>query len=371
MSEHQDIVVPEGEGLTFPEGAEFIPPEGVEFVVPEGEKLLWVCRRPMPPATWDMVTLGVLLTLVAVCGITYGLAEAEITGKLALTFGGLFMLLIAVGLASLVHQRRVIRRTTYVLTDKKAYIQECPAKPKDKWLLYSFEVHPHMIYKVKRRSNGTVDYVLGKEHRGSLTLSTGFMHLPPELDPAAVFEQLGATLPARGEKKRAVCEYKRPTLPVQSIFGYVFLLGLFAVGFVLCHDDHGADLYVTGEEATATVVGYRQDTEERGRRGRREVTVYYPVIAFQTAEGGEPYVTHSQTGYDHSPERELGDTVQVLYYPDEPLYATIKDDSILLRPLLLLAGIIWALWSIWKEIKRWRRERQCEYIEVACSSKAA
>lgn len=344
--------------------------EDFEVIVPEGEELLWKCRKPQLSEKWDMVTLGVLLCLVAACGITYGLAEEEITGKLALIFGGLFLFIIVVGLASFVHQRGVVRRTVYVLTDKKAYIQESPAKPKDKWLLISFEVHPHMIYKVKRRSNGTVDYVLGKEHRGSLTLSTGFMHLPPELDPAAVFEQLGATLPARGEKKRAVCEYKRPTLPVQSIFGYVFLLGLFAVGFVLCHDDHGADLYVTGEEATATVVGYRQDTEERGRRRRREVTVYYPVIAFQTAEG-EPYVTHSQTGYDHSPEREPGDTVQVLYYPDEPLYATIKDDSILLRPLLLLAAIFWALWSIWKEIKRWRRERQCEFIEVECSSKAA
>ena len=343
--------------------------EDFEVIVPEGEDLLWKCRKPQLSEKWDMVTLGVLLCLVAGCGITYGLAEEEITGKLALVFGGLFLFIIVVGVIKLVHHRGVVRRTVYVLTDKKAYIQESPAKPKDKWLLISFEVHPHMIYKVKRRSNGTVDYVLGKEHRGNLTLRTGFMHLPPELDPAAVFEQLGATLPARGEKKRTVCEYKRPTLPVQSIFGYVFLLGLFAVGFVLCHDDHGADLYVTGEEATATVVGYRQDTEERGRRGRREVTVYYPVIAFQTAEGGEPYVTHSQTGYDHSPEREPGDTVQVLYYPDEPLYATIKDDSILLRPLLLLAGIIWALWSIWKEIKRWRRERQSEYIEVACSSR--
>ena len=369
MSEKPDIVVPEGEGLTLPDGAEFIPPEGVEFVVPEGEKLLWLCRKPMPPATWDMVALGVLLCLVAGCGIIYGLAETGITGKLALIFGGLFLFIIAVGLATFVHQRSVVRRTTYVLTDKKAYIQEQPAKPKDKWLLFSFEVHPHMIYKVKRRRNGTVDYVLGKEHRGSLTLSTGFMHLPPELDPAAVFEQLGATLPVRGEKKRAVCEYKRPTLPVQSIFGYVFLLGLFAVGFVLCHDDHGADLYVLGEKTEARVVAYEQGIEKRGRRNKREVTVYYPIVAFHTADG-RTCVTNSQTGYDHSPEREPGDTVQILYHPDEPRYATIKDDSILIRPLLLLAAIFWALWSIWKEIKRWRRERQCEYIEVACSSKA-
>ena len=369
MSEKPDIVVPEGEGLTLPDGAEFIPPEGVEFVVPEGEKLLWLCRKPMPSAKWDMVALGVLLCLVAGCGIIYGLAETGITGKLALIFGGLFLLLIAVGLASLVHQRGVIRRTTYVLTDKKAYIQECPAKPKDKWLLFSFEVHPHMIYKVKHRRNGTVDYVLGKEHRGNLTLSTGFVHLPPELDPAAVFEQLGATLPAKGEKKRAVCEYKRPTPAGQSIFGYVFLTGLFAIGFALCYDDHGADLYVLGEEATAKVVTFEQGTEKRGRRSRREVTVYYPIVAFHTADG-RTCVTNSQTGYDHSPEREPGDTVQILYHPDEPRYATIKDDSILIRPLVMLAGIIWALWSIWKGIRRWRRERQSEFIEVACSSKA-
>ena len=323
----------------------------------------------MPPATWDMVALGVLLTLVAGCGIIYCLAEAELTGKLALIFGGLFLFIIAVGLASLVHQRRVVRRTTYVLTDKKAYIQERLDKAADKWLVISFEVHPHMIYKVKRRRNGTVDYVLGKEHRGSLTLSTGFMHLPPELDPAAHFEQLGATLPAEGEKKRAFCEYKRPTPAGLGIFGYVFLTGLFAIGFALCYDDHGADLYVLGEETEARVVAYEQGIEKRGRRSRREVTVYYPIVAFHTADG-RTCVTNSQTGYDHSPEREPGDTVQILYHPDEPRYATIKDDSILIRPLVILAAIFWALWSIWKGIKRWRQERQSEFIEVACSSKA-
>ena len=370
MNEDVDVIVPEGEGLVFPEGAEFIPPEGVEFIVPEDEKLLWICRKPMPPAKWDMVALSILLILVAGCGITYCLAEAEIAGKLALIFGGLFLFIIVMGLASFVHQRGVVRRTVYVLTDKKAYIQEGPARPKDKWLLISFEVHPHMIHKVKRRRNGTVDYVLGKEHRGSLTLSTGFMHLPPELDPAAVFEQLGATLPAKGEKKRAFCEYKRPTQAVHSIFGYVLLSCLFAVGFALCYDDHGADLYVLGEKTEARVVAYEQGTEKRGRRNKREVTVYYPVVAFHTADG-RTCVTNSQTGYDKSPAREPGDTVQILYHPDEPRYATIKDDSILIRPLLLLAAIIWALWSIWKEIKRWRRERQCEFIEVACSSKAA
>ena len=315
-----------------------------------------------------MVTLGVLLCLVAGCGITYYLAETERTGKLALIFGGLFLFIIAVGLASFVHQRGVVRRTTYVLTDKKAYIQERPVKPKDKWLLISFEVHPHMIYKVKRRSNGTVDYVLGKEHRGSLTLRTGFMHLPPELDPAAVFEQLGATLPAKGEKKRAVCEYKRPILPAQSIVGYVFLSVLFAVGFALCYDDHGADLYVLGEETEARVVAYEQGTEKRGRRSRREVTVYYPIVTFHTADG-RTCVTNSQTGYDKAPALEPGESVQILYHPDEPRYATIKDDSILIRPLVILAAIFWALWNLWKEIKRWCSERQSEFIEVACSNK--
>ena len=342
--------------------------EDIEVIVPEGEELLWKCRKPQPSEKWDMVTLGVLLCLVAGCGITYGLAEAEITGKLALVFGGLFLFIIVVGVIKLVHHRGVVRRTVYVLTDKKAYIQESPAKPKDKWLLISFEVHPHMIYKVKRRSNGTVDYVLGKEHRGNLTLRTGFMHLPPELDPAAVFEQLGATLPAKDEKKRAVCEYKRPILPAQSIVGYVFLSVLFAVGFALCYDEHGADLYVVGEEATAKVVAYEQGTEKRGRRSKREVSVYYPIVAFHTADG-RTCVTNSQTGYDKSPACAPGDTVQILYHPDEPRYATIKDDSILIRPLVLLAAIFWALWSIWKEIKRWRRERQCEFIEVECSSR--
>jgi hypothetical protein len=176
-------------------------------------------------------------------------------------------------------------------------------------------------------------------------------------------------MPVKGEKKRAVCEYKRPTPALPSVFGYSFLTCFFATGFILGYDNHGADLYVLGEETTAKVVTYEQGTEKRGRRNRREVTVYYPIIAFHTADG-RTCVTNSQTGYDKSPACEPGDTVQILYHPDEPRYATIKDDSILIRPLVMLGGIIWALWSIWKEMRRWRRERRSAVIEVECSSRA-
>ncbi|MBQ8376630.1 MAG: DUF3592 domain-containing protein [Akkermansia sp.] len=339
------------------------------FELGEAEEILWQCPMPRRPEKTDWIIIGVLLLLTAGCGTIFGIYGITDAGKIAAAFGGLFLFLLVLGLHVLFKERRINRRTIYVLTNKRACIIERPARPDGKCLVFSFEVHPLMIFKVKRHRNGTVDYLLGKERRGYVALANGFRNLPPELDPAAAFARVGASIPAEGEKKRKTCEYTRPTPAGQSFAGYIFLSCLFALALGLDYDNHGADLFLHGKETTATVVTYEQGTEKRGgRRSRREVTVYYPVVMFRT-DSGAHCLTVSQTGYDKQPVRAPGATVELLYDAADPRRATIKDASILMRPGFFLLALLWALWQVWKSHKLWREERLMKVIEVESSSK--
>lgn len=335
----------------------------------EDEELLWQCPMPPRPEKTDLAIIGVLVLLAAGCGAIFGVCGCTDAGKIAAAFGGLFLFLLVLCIHIFFKERRVTRRTVYALTNKRACIIERPAMPDGKGLIFSFEVHPLMIFKVKRHRNGTVDYLLGKERRGSVAFANGFRNLPPELDPAPVFEQLGATLPAKGEKKRKTCEYSRPTPAGQRFAGYIFLSCMFALALGLDYDTHGADLFLHGKETTATVVAFEQGTEERGgRRSKHEVTVFYPVVMFRT-DSGANCLTISQTGYDKQPACKPGATVELLYDAADPRRATIKDPGILMRPGLFLLCLFWALWQVWKSYKLWRVGHLMKVVEVACSSK--
>ena len=324
---------------------------------------------PRRPEKTDWIIIGVLLLLTAACGVIFCVCGITEAGKIAAAFGGLFLFLLVLGLHVLIKERRIHRRTFYALTNKRACIIERPARPDGKCLVFSFEVHPHMIFKVKRHRNGTVDYLLGKERRGYVAFANGFRNLPPELDPAAAFARVGASIPAEGEKKRKTCEYTRPTPAAQNFAGVIILSCLFALALGLDYDNHGADLFLRGKETTATVVTYEQGTEERGgRRSRHEVTVYYPVVMFRTDSGAD-CLTVSQTGYDKHPACRPGDTVELLYDAADPRRATIKDASILMRPGFFLLALLWALWEAWRSFRRWRVERSMKVIEVECTSK--
>ncbi len=341
-----------------------LPPE-----LTEGEHILWQCPMPRRPEKTDWIIIGVLLLLTAACAAIFCKCGISNAGKAAAAFGGLFLFLLALGIHVIIKERRIQRRTIYALTNKKACIAERPARPDGKWLVFSFEVHPLMVFKVRHHRNGTVDYLLGKERRGSISYANGFRNLPPELDPAEAFAQVGATLPAKGEKKRKPCVYTRPTPAAQNFAGFIFLSCLFALALGFDYDNHAADLFLRGKETTATVVTYEQGTEERGgRRSRHEVTVYYPVVMFRT-DSGTDCLTVSQTGYDKHPACRPGATVELLYDAADPRRATIKDTSILMRPGFFLLALLWMLWEAWRSFRRWRVERSMKVIEVECTSK--
>ena len=340
------------------------PSNPLPFELKTGEELLWSVDKKPHVSTHAGLMWGGSVLLLVLAGVC---AAMDIAGN---ADGLLYMAVLLVVLAILaagtaMHERSSDRRIVYALSNRRAFIIERPAKADGKPVIFSFAVHPQMIFKYLRRGNGNMDYYLGEEKQHKATFRRGFINLTPEQDPACFFEQLGITLPAKGEKRKPTI-YERPSALLKSVaWGRVFALILFAAGLFLCSDD--ALLYLTGQETTATIVDYEQGTEKRGRRGRREVTVYYPIVHFNTADGQECYAL-SLYGYDKAPAHEPGAQIPIIYDTSCPAAATIKDDSILHTPAIMALGFLWIAWGLWKQWRAICQFRKQSFILVEVST---
>lgn len=320
------------------------------FELKAGEELLWSVDKKPHVSTRMGLMWGASVLLLVLAGVC---AAMDIAGNAdgLLYLAALLLVLAILAAGTAVHERSSDRRIAYALSNRRAFIIERPAKADGKPVVFSFAVRPQMIFKYLRRGNGNMDYYLGEEKQHKATHRRGFINLTPEQDPACFFEQLGITLPAKGEKRKPTV-YERPeALRKGEMWGKCFALLIFAAGLFLCFDD--IYLYLAGQETTATIVGYEEGTEKRGRRSRREVTVFYPVVHFSTSEG-ETGLAVSRHGYDKAPAHAPGTQIPVLYDTAAPGNVTIKDDSILMTPGIMAFGFLWVGWSLWKQ---WRTRR--------------
>ncbi|MEE1265467.1 MAG: DUF3592 domain-containing protein [Akkermansia sp.] len=330
------------------------------FELKAGEELLWSVDKQPHLSTHMGLMWGASVLLLVLAGVC---AAMDIAGNAdgLLYLAALLLVLAILAAGTAVHERSSDRRIAYALSNRRAFIIERPAKADGKPVVFSFAVRPQMIFKYLRRGNGHMDYYLGEEKQHKATHRRGFINLTPEQDPACFFEQLGITLPAKGEKRKPTL-YERPeALRKSDVWGRVLALILFAAGLLLCSDD--AILYLTGQETTATIVDYEEGTESRGRRGRREVTVFYPVVHFTTADGKERYAL-SRYGYDKAPAHEPGAQIPIIYDAAAPSEATIKDDSILHTPAIMALGFLWIGWGLWKQWRTLRQFSRQSYILV-------
>ncbi len=341
-----------------------VPDNPLPFELKAGEELLWsVDKKPHVSTRQGLAwgAVGLMLALAGVC------AFMDISGRTdgLMYMAGLLLILGIILVLTALQERASDRRVTYALSNRRAYIIERPAKAGAQTVAFSFAVHPQMIYKYLRRGNGHIDYYLGEEKQHKATHRRGFINLAPEQDPARFMEQLGITLPAKGEKRKPTT-YERPeALRKGEMWGKVFALLLFAAGLFLCFDD--IYLYLAGQETTATIVGYEEGTEKRGRRGRRKVTVFYPVVHFTTSKG-ENALAVSRHGYDKAPAHEPGTQIPLLYDAAAPENASIKDDSILTTPGLMGLGFLWFSWSLWKQWRARRNLTRQPYVLVDVSA---
>lgn len=330
------------------------------FELEAGEELLWNVNKKPHVSTHMGLMWGASLLLLVLSGVC---AAMDMAGRAdgLLYMAALLLVLALLAAGTALHERSSDRRIAYALSNRRAFIIERPVKADGKAVIFSFAVHPQMIFKHLRRRNGHVDYYLGEEKQHKTTLRRGFINLTPEQDPACFFEQLGITLPTKGDKRKPIV-YERPQALFKSYtWGKLFALVLFTAGLLLCGDD--ALLYLTGQETTATIVDYEEGTEKRGRRGRREVTVYYPIVHFTTAKG-QSGLAISRYGYDKAPAHEPGSQIPIIYDASSPAAVTIKDDSILYTPGLMALGLLWSGWGLWKQRRERRQLSKQPYILI-------
>ncbi len=117
--------------------------------------------------------------------------------------------------------------------------------------------------------------------------------------------------------------------------------------------------------ASGTVIDneYRSHTDPED--SARSYWAYYPVVSFTTAQGYLHIFTDGEGSYP--PAYEVGETVEVLYNPDDPLDATINSwMSIWMGPLLfttigllpVLGLVVWAVWRYVRAERQFQAARQ-------------
>ncbi len=333
------------------------PDNPLPFDLDEGEEILWSLRKPQSPGS---MRLRVLLWCVAVVLGILSISLQSIDFGPAYQLGALALLCIFGAEHSCTSAPH---RISYVLSNRRAFIIETPVKRGKPATVITFRVRRDMVGRVLRRSSGHVDYYLGREvMEGEEDLPRGFINLPPEQDPAPVFTQLGVELPAEGETRKLPGfsypreeEHRRP--------GYNLILAALALAACLfCLDTQGTRLLLSGQETTATILGYEQGTETRGRKWtRRTVTTHHPQLAFNTPDG-QTHKVQSLYGFDDEPKYPAGSQVTALYDPADPGCATIKDYGILRAPAFMLLAFLFFL----VRYLRAPRNKKPEYTLIKC-----
>lgn len=342
------------------------PSNPLPFELSRHEKLLWSYAAASSPAThvkrkslW--VLAGVLLFLAAAGYIAAACSSGDDLFYLAHLF-----LVLGVILALTARQEYSRGRyETYALSNRRAFIIEHSARRKQEPVVLTFSVRPKMVYRTLRRNNGHMDYYLAEEHMGNDCMPRGFIDLPPERDPGPVFEQLGVSLPAEGEKREA--PFIQRTKETRSL-SWRSILTICA--FVVCISFYFDDiyLYLAGKETTAAIVSYEQGSRYRKRLiGRsRKIKVFYPVVSFTTADGQLRRAV-SQNGYDKSPEHEPGDRIPLLYDPARPENVTIKDDSLIFIPALMALVLAWYVRSLRRDWRSRKKEHESPRMFIKVS----
>lgn len=335
------------------------PQDLLPFELPDGEELLWSLSQPLVPAQVKLRCL--LWAAVVVLGILALWCLVSDQVGLGLGLGCVALLC----LAGAGEAGAAPHRTSYALSNRRAFIIEQPTRRGRPCTVIEFRVRPNMVCRVLHRSNGHVDYYLGyQEYGADDKLPRGFINLTPEQDPALILEQLGVKLPTGDKTRNRPC-FSYPAEESRRRPGKLLFMAVVAgLGCLLCLHTHGTHLLMTGQETTAHIVNYEQESDHRGRKWtRRTVVVHHPVLSFATPDGQEHKVK-SLYGFDNEPKYPVGTQVKVLYDPANPGCATIRDYGIFYLPGFMLLSFLFFL-SLYL---RRPKDKQPDYVLIKCGS---
>lgn len=333
------------------------PDNPLPFEPDEGEEILWSLHKPL---TGGSTRLRVLLWCVAVVLGILALALLSSDFALAFVLGVVALLCVSGAEHSCTNAPH---RISYVLSNRQAFIIEQPTRRGRPCTVITFRVRRDMVCRVQRRSNGNVDYYLGRQVcEAEEDRPRGFINLAPEQDPAPLLEQLGVEIPAKGKTRKGPGFSYPAEEPRRRPGKLLFMAVVAGLGCLLCLDTHGTHLLLTGQETTAGIVSYEQVNDHRGRKWtRRTVTVHHPVLSFTTPDGQEHKVK-SLYGFDNEPKYPVGTQVEVLYDPANPGCATIRDYGIFYLPGFMLLGFLFFL----SQYLRRSKDKQPDYVLIKC-----
>lgn len=241
-------------------------------------------------------------------------------------------------------------RTVYILTRSHAHI--VIRYPLVGRKTYSTSITRHMVFEVKRRQDGSADYMLMQHRVGELTIPAGFIGVKNVAELERQLKQCGVQLPSSAHATSA-------PPPSTKKLVILSLLPLLILG-VTTHRMQNSDalrLDVMGQPAIATVAGYCVQAKKEGRKRRssRAVTRYYPILQFQTAEG-TPTQAIDRLG-DKRPQHELREQVDIIYLPHNPSVAKRASRLRYVEPGLILLFFLGSLTALGINLHRLYRHR--------------
>ena len=329
----------------------------VAFALQEGEELLWMQRSKIGRSIMFnlLVIIGSLFLLyftATVCGIMHG-TRGDNSGALTVSFG--LLALINYLLAYWVYRHN--RRRIYALTNQRVLFiyPGIIFKP----AVCTLQLAQDLIYKVKRRRNGTVDYLMCEDNTGDHTIAAGFLRVSKYEALEAAFARLGITVPEPHTQrpKRYAIARKLPPL----IAATAQLLAAILIPVILLTQTNAGNevlLLCYGKDAQGTVIDKIKKTNREGLRRRHKVTRHYPIVSY--AVNGQPYKSIAQNG-DKDPEWQVGDTIRLKYAPSAPHLCIRRDNSLLIMPGLGLLGSLVLLGCSYSSFRRWQRTRHDTY----------
>lgn len=282
------------------------PPSALLQVLQAGEKILWWerCSRRLDGFATvlflaSIPPLIIYADLLWDCMEPGGMNPEEAKELLFLPGLSLCCILLAG------YQMLTLIRTIYALTNRRGVIIErAPLYRR----IHSADITPHFVRKLTRHRNGTASYIIAEQHIGNMALPIGFQGVRQVSQLEEQLCRCGVLIP----------QVPPPSAPSGKLLLLLLLLplGIISLGLHRLHVEADLQLPLYGESAVATIQGFRPHTQTEGRKARKLVTRYYPILQFRLPNG-----TTSQAVDligDKRPMGLIGDEVDILYFPQQP-----------------------------------------------------
>lgn len=335
--------------------------------------------KPRASADPVMIFLCVGSALVVMCWLLFYAGDKADDWRVSLPLWGYAVVM----LISPWWQRRRMRHTLYLLTNRRALVLE----PGLLWgeRTSSFSLHPNPVLKVERYEGGYGDIVLGYDMRWSFghvffrsrsgglvgelfrrrRVSVGFLNVPQVDEVYALFAAQAAAVvpeglpavPAAASAPALAPAERRPiefgewgansidTTTPQALIGFGAVLSIFslialAVGIFLLLSDRKFDAACV--KTQGGVVNVRHETEVSHSHSRSRgtgisiqvnesstgsrTTTYYPTLSFTDVAGNTHYY-ESRDGSSEPGYYVIGQRLPLRYLPDEPTQVRMGEKS--------------------------------------------